>query len=56
MRALYQRRKGRDLFDMWFAITQGNVDSNAIIKAWNFYINSPVVFFYNFLWLWINID
>lgn len=21
MRALYQRRKGRDLFDIWFAIT-----------------------------------
>ena len=38
MRALYQRRKGRDLFDMWFAITQGNVDPNSIIEAWNFYI------------------
>lgn len=38
MRALYQRRKGRDLFDMWFAITQGNVDPNGIIEAWNFYM------------------
>ncbi len=38
MRALYQRRKGRDLFDMWFAITQKNVDPSKIIKAWNFYM------------------
>jgi predicted nucleotidyltransferase component of viral defense system len=38
MRALYQRRKGRDLFDMWFAITQGNVDPDTIIEAWNFYM------------------
>jgi predicted nucleotidyltransferase component of viral defense system len=38
MRALYQRRKGRDLFDMWFAITQKNVDPNKIIEAWNFYM------------------
>lgn len=38
MRALYQRRKGRDLFDMWFAITQANVEPNTIIEAWNFYM------------------
>jgi len=38
MRALYQRRKGRDLFDMWFAITQTNVDTRKIIEAWNFYM------------------
>lgn len=38
MRALYQRRKGRDLFDMWFAMTQKNVDPKKIIKAWNFYM------------------
>jgi predicted nucleotidyltransferase component of viral defense system len=38
MRALYQRRKGRDLFDMWFAMKQGNVDPNAIIEAWQFYM------------------
>lgn len=38
MRALYQRRKGRDLFDMWFAITQKNVDLNKIIEAWKFYM------------------
>ena len=38
MRALYQRRKGRDLFDIWFALTQTNVDSNRIIEAWSFYM------------------
>lgn len=38
MRALYQRRKGRDLFDMWFAISQTDVDSTRIIKAWKFYM------------------
>lgn len=38
MRALYQRRKGRDLFDMWFAITQSDVEPTKIIDAWNFYM------------------
>lgn len=38
MRALYQRRKGRDLFDMWFAITQADVDLTRIIEAWKFYM------------------
>ena len=38
MRALYQRRKGRDLFDMWFAITQNGVNSTRIIEAWKFYM------------------
>ncbi len=38
MRALYQRRKGRDLFDMWFAITHANVDLTRIIEAWKFYM------------------
>ncbi len=38
MRALYQRKKGRDLFDLWFAITQMNIDSAKIIEAWNFYM------------------
>lgn len=38
MRALYQRRKGRDLFDMWFALIQGKVNPDAVIEAWNFYM------------------
>lgn len=38
MRALYQRRKGRDLFDMWYAVTQSNTDVYKIIDAWKFYM------------------
>ncbi|MDQ6762872.1 MAG: nucleotidyl transferase AbiEii/AbiGii toxin family protein [Bacteroidota bacterium] len=38
MRALYQRRKGRDLFDIWFALTQSDVDTDKILKAWKFYM------------------
>ena len=38
MRALYQRRKGRDLFDLWFAITRKNIDTGKILEAWNFYM------------------
>ena len=38
MRALYQRRKGRDLFDLWYAITQSNADTKKIIEAWRFYM------------------
>lgn len=38
MRALYQRRKGRDLFDMWYAITLNDVSPQIIIEAWNFYM------------------
>lgn len=39
LRALYQRRKGRDLFDIWLAITQTNVDVLHIIEAWHFYMH-----------------
>jgi predicted nucleotidyltransferase component of viral defense system len=38
MRALYQRRKGRDLFDMWFAMTKTDVNTDRIIEAWKFYM------------------
>jgi predicted nucleotidyltransferase component of viral defense system len=33
LRALHQRRKGRDLFDLWLALTQMNLDSADIISA-----------------------
>lgn len=39
MRALFQRRKGRDLFDLWYAITQTNADPIKIIEAWKYYMN-----------------
>lgn len=39
MRALYQRRKGRDLFDLHYAMTQTNADPDKIIEAWKFYMD-----------------
>lgn len=37
-RALYQRRKGRDLFDLATAISKGGVDPNRIITAFSRYM------------------
>jgi predicted nucleotidyltransferase component of viral defense system len=39
LRALYQRKKGRDLFDLWYALTQANVNLNKVIEAFKYYIN-----------------
>lgn len=38
LRALYQRRKGRDLFDMATAISQGGVDPQRIVAAFSRYM------------------
>jgi predicted nucleotidyltransferase component of viral defense system len=38
MRALYQRRKGRDLFDLYYAITKGNANTDRIVAAWKHYM------------------
>jgi predicted nucleotidyltransferase component of viral defense system len=40
LRALYQRRKGRDLFDLWYAITNLNPDIASIIKTYQEYMKS----------------
>jgi len=37
IRALYQRRKGRDLFDMWLAVEEANVAPEAIAAAFGPY-------------------
>ena len=37
IRALYQRSKGRDLFDLWLVLTQMDVDVQAIVEAFSFY-------------------
>lgn len=34
MRALYQRRKGRDLFDLWYALEQKEIDIEKLIQAY----------------------
>lgn len=38
LRALYQRSKGRDLFDLWYAIIQLKLDSEKIIHAYHSYL------------------
>jgi len=38
MRAMYQRSKGRDLFDIWYAMKQTDIESSEILEAWNFYM------------------
>ncbi|MDP3435948.1 MAG: nucleotidyl transferase AbiEii/AbiGii toxin family protein [Bacteroidales bacterium] len=42
MRALYQRRKGRDLFDLYWALTNQNVDVEKLIKCYKVYMNYSV--------------
>ena len=39
LRALYQRRKGRDLFDLWKALTSSNANPDLIIKCYKEYMN-----------------
>lgn len=39
LRALYQRKKGRDLFDLWCAIEQGLVDADALIRCFERYMS-----------------
>ena len=39
LRALYQRRKGRDLFDMATALSQGGVDPARIVAAFSRYMS-----------------
>lgn len=38
LRALYQRRKGRDLFDLWFALERGGVNPDALIACFERYM------------------
>lgn len=39
LRALYQRRKGRDLFDLWKALTTANINPELIIKCYKEYMS-----------------
>lgn len=38
MRALYQRKKGRDLFDLYMGLTGGQYDADEIIQCYNRYM------------------
>lgn len=40
LRALYQRNKGRDLFDLWYGITIGKADPSVIVKAFRKYLEA----------------
>jgi predicted nucleotidyltransferase component of viral defense system len=42
MRALYQRRKGRDLFDLWKALSTQELDTENIIRCYHEYIGFVV--------------
>ncbi|MBX2798940.1 MAG: nucleotidyl transferase AbiEii/AbiGii toxin family protein [Myxococcales bacterium] len=38
LRALYQRKKGRDLFDLWHALDRGLVDEGALVRCFDRYM------------------
>ena len=38
LRALYQRKKGRDLFDLWYALKQGRTDIGALVTCFDRYM------------------
>lgn len=42
LRALYQRRKGRDLFDLWIALTRLQPDDVQIVAALTHYMGNAV--------------
>ena len=37
LRALYQRRKGLDVFDLWYVVTNNLVDLNQILEIFGKY-------------------
>jgi predicted nucleotidyltransferase component of viral defense system len=40
LRALYQRNKGRDLFDLWYGLREGEVDPGKVIDAFKAYMDN----------------
>ena len=38
LRALYQRKKGRDLFDLWYALNHAEVNTERVVKAFKHYL------------------
>lgn len=38
LRALYQRKKGRDLFDLYVALTEAEVNTSEILQCYNRYM------------------
>ena len=42
LRALYQRKKGRDLFDLYIALSEATVDVDEIMRCYNRYMTFAV--------------
>lgn len=42
LRALYQRKKGRDLFDLYVALTETEINPAEIMKCYHRYMEFPV--------------
>ena len=40
LRALYQRRKGRDLFDLWYALTHGQATPARVVASFEAYMQN----------------
>ena len=40
VRALYQRRKGRDLFDLWLGLTEGKAKASTVIRIFGEYMKA----------------
>jgi len=38
LRALYQRKKGRDLYDLWLALTSLEIDDNKVVNCFERYV------------------
>ncbi len=38
LRALFQRKKGRDLFDVWYALDQGRIDPTTLLTCFDRYM------------------
>jgi predicted nucleotidyltransferase component of viral defense system len=47
LRALYQRRKGRDLFDLWLVLTTLDPDDSLIVESLRHYIADDIFSFAN---------
>ena len=39
LRALYQRKKGRDLFDLWYAQTRAAIDPERVVSCFRRYLD-----------------
>jgi predicted nucleotidyltransferase component of viral defense system len=42
LKALYQRKKGRDLFDLYWALTQLNIDTEKVIHCYKIHMKNAV--------------